>query len=139
MFPSALLKQEIASATVYTEADVASDVLGSLVVGQQADVVDAFANQDWYAVRLPNGQRGWMESNVLELRNANYRPIETVAGLSAADLANFKFFSDQAGQINVTDERQFFALRSSLLIATVLIVTGNLLYVFGSLIRRRGK
>ena len=139
VFPSALLKQEIASATVYTEADVASDVLGSLVVGQQADVVDAFANQDWYAVRLPNGQRGWMESNVLELRNANYRPIETVAGLSAADLANFKFFSDQAGQINVTDERQFFALRSSLLIATVLIVTGNLLYVFGSLIRRRGK
>ncbi|MFZ4826460.1 MAG: SH3 domain-containing protein [Phototrophicaceae bacterium] len=139
VFPSATLKQDIASATVYTEADLASKVVGGLVVGQHVDVVDAFANQEWYAVRLPDGQRGWIEAKVLELRNTNYRPVELITGLSVADLANFQFFSDQAGQISIDDERQFFALRSSLLIATAMIVAGNLLYVFGSLIRRRGK
>jgi hypothetical protein len=86
----------------------------------------------------PGGQRGWVQTHVLDLRTTDFHAQDSVTGLSGADLANFQFFSDQAGQINVDDERQFFALRSSLLIATVMIVAGNLLYLFGWLIRRRG-
>ncbi len=86
----------------------------------------------------PGGQRSWVQAQVLELRTTDFHAQDSVTGLSGADLANFQFFSDQAGQINVDDERQFFALRSSLLIATMMIVAGNLLYLFGWLIRRRG-
>ncbi|MGV2436859.1 MAG UNVERIFIED_CONTAM: hypothetical protein LVT10_19860 [Anaerolineae bacterium] len=41
---------------------------------------------------------------MLDLRTTDFHAQDSVTGLSGADLANFQFFSDQAGQINVDDE-----------------------------------